>query len=369
MTVAELLRLAPFSLGTITILLAAGGLIFSHAYGRYGDDAAIGFLLRWRFVVAGALVLLAPALMLVSFGRGEVPTWLTDGVAAGFIGAGLVVTMLVVGHLLFAVSRPSTFLASVGKRVTSRRLNRYARAVRWRRDDEFKGDVAARRYRWFGSEIGVAGPVKREPIRRIRWAAVEVWMRFRRVALRLYRTDPSEMLFDAAAAGLTSGNMRTWRSALDVLGLQLRNGSLESAATVHLVGNAQALEESAHRQGSEDCKVRLCDALGMVGGVPMSDGAAETLTRGISSLAERRLHEHRPVMAAIEALEATAGGNGMAAVRTIGWLGQHMASVLPPSAVYGFDGDRIEHPTRALFAYLSTSLSGPIARTTDLSTT
>jgi hypothetical protein len=39
-TVTELLRLAPFSLGTITILLAAGGLLFGHAYGRYGDDAA-----------------------------------------------------------------------------------------------------------------------------------------------------------------------------------------------------------------------------------------------------------------------------------------------------------------------------------------
>lgn len=351
-TVYELLRLAPFSLGTITILLAAGGLIFSHAYGRYGDDAAVSFLLRGRFVVAGALVIPAPAMMLISFGRGEVPSWLTDGVAAVVVGAGIVATMLVVGYLLLAVSRPSMFLTSVGRRVTVRRLNRYARAVRWRGADEFEGDIAARRYRWFGLEIGLGGPVKSEPLRRARWAAVEVWMRLRRVALRLYRTDPSEMLFDAAAAGLKNGNMRTWRSALDVIGRQLRNRSLEPAATMHLVANAQALEEFAHRQGSEDCKVRLCGALGEVGGVPMSEEAAGKLARGISSLAERRIREHRPVMAAVEALEATAVGNSVAAVRTIGWLGQHMATVPPPAAVYGFDGDRIEHPTRALFALL-----------------
>jgi hypothetical protein len=42
-SVAEFLKLAPFSLGTVTILLAAGGLIFGHAFSRYGDDAAISF--------------------------------------------------------------------------------------------------------------------------------------------------------------------------------------------------------------------------------------------------------------------------------------------------------------------------------------
>jgi hypothetical protein len=351
-TVAELLRLAPFSLGTITILLAAGGLIFSHAYGRYGDDAAVSFLLRGRFVIAGALVVPAPAMMLISFGRGEVPSWLTDGRAAAVVGVGIVATMLVVGYLLLAVSRPSMFLASVGKRVTVRRLNRYACAVRWRETDEFKSDLAARRYQWFGPEIGRVTPVRKEPLRRARWAVVEAWMRVRRVELCLYRTDPTEMLFDAAAAGLKNSNMRTWRSALDVLGRQLQSESLEPAAAVHVIENAQALEESAHRQGSEDCKVRLCGALGVIGNIPMSEGAAETLARGISSLAERRLHEHRPVMAGIKALETIAVGNGVIAVKTIGWLGQHMASVPPPSAVYGFDGDGIEHPTLALFALL-----------------
>ncbi|MTD44874.1 hypothetical protein GKE82_11370 [Conexibacter sp. W3-3-2] len=354
MTVTELLRLAPFSLGTITILLAAGGLIFGHAYGRYGDDAAISFLLRWRFVAAGAVVFPTPVLMLVSFGRGEVPAWLTERVAAVLVAAGIAATMLVVGYLLLSVSRPGMFLATVGKRVTTRRLNRYALAVRWRQANEFGFDVAGRRYRWFGAEIpGLRGDAaKPGRLRRVRWSVVERWMKVRRLALRGFRTDPSEMLFDAAAAGLKNGNMRTWRSALDVIGRRLTTGSLDAAAVGHLVANAQALEESAHRQGSEDCKVRLCSALGVVGGVPMSDDAAEALAKGISSLAERRLGEHRPVMAAIDALRATAAANGIPAVKTIGWLGQHLAAVPPPAVVYGFDGDRIEHPTRALFALL-----------------
>ena len=247
MTVAELLRLASFSLGTITILLAAGGLIFGHAYGRYGDDAAVSFLMRPRFAVAAALVMPAPALMLISFGRGEVPSWLTDGLAAGFVGGGIAMTMLVVGYLLLAVSRPSMFLASVGKRVTVRRLNRYARAVRWRVADQFEGDVGIRKDQWFGSTSGLVTPVKSEPARRARWAVAEAWMRLHRVTLRLYRTDPSEMLFDAAAAGLKNGNMRTWRSALDVLGQQLQSKSLEPAAASRLIANAQALEERVLR--------------------------------------------------------------------------------------------------------------------------
>jgi hypothetical protein len=353
-TVTEFLKLAPFSLGTITILLAAGGLIFGHAYGRYGDDAAISFLLRWRFVVAAMLVVLAPALMLISFGRGTVPGWLSPGRAAAVVGLGIVATASVVGYLLLCVSRPGRFLAAVGRRVTVRRLNRYALAVRWQRDDEFEGDIAARRYRWFGMELnlGSAPEPKVRRLRKARWAVLVGWMHLRRALLRANRTDPSEVLFDAAAAGLKNGSMRTWRSALYVIGRQLHGGSLEPAAAQHLVANAQALEEAAHRQGSEDCKVRLCAALGVVGSAPMSEESAETLAKGISSLAERRLGEHRPVLAAIDALGAMAVGNAVAAVKTVGWLGQHLAPLSPPAAVYGFDGDRLEHPTRALFALL-----------------
>lgn len=355
MAVEEFLKLVPFSLGTITILLAAGGLIFGHAYGRYGDDAAISFLLRWRFVVAAVLVFVGPALMLISFGRGTVPGWLTAGRAAAFVGIGVATTAAVVGYLLLCVSRPGRFLAAVGTRVTVRRLNRYALAMRWQRSDEFEGDIAARRYRWFPAELNFgASPQPEVPwLRRARWATVVGSMHVRRVLLRAHRSDPSEMLFDAAAAGLRNGNMRTWRSALHVIGRQLRSGSLEVAAAEHLVSNAQALEELAHRQGSEDCKVRLCAALGAVGGVAMPEKSAATLAKGISSLAERRLGEHRPVLAAIDALQTTAVGNAIAAVKTTGWLGQHLASVPPPSAVYGFDGDHLEHPTRALFALLS----------------
>lgn len=353
-TVAEFLKLAPFSLGTITILLAAGGLIFGHAYGRYGDDAAISFILRWRFLFAAVLVFAAPALMLISFAHGTVPHWLTSKRAAAVVGLGIVTTATVVAYLLLYVSRPGRFLAAVGRRVTVRRLNRYALAVRWRRDDEFSGDIATRRYRWFGNEpyLGSAPEPGVQRLRRLRWAVLVRWMHVRRALLRPNRTDPSEMLFDAAAAGLKNGNMRTWRSALNVIGTQLQSRSLESNAADHLVANAQALEEAAHRQGSEDCKVRLCAALGVVSSPPMSGESAEILAKGISSLAERRLREHRPVLAAIDALRTTAAGNPVAAVKTVGWLGQHLAALPPPAAVYGFDGDRLEHPTRALFALL-----------------
>ena len=354
-TVTEFLKLAPFSLGTITILLAAGGLIFGHAYGRYGDDAAMSFLLRWRFGFAALLAFAAPALMLVSFARGKVPAWITEELAAAIVGLGIVATAGVVSYLLLSVSRPGRFLAAVGRRVTVRRLNRYALATRWRDNDEFGADIAARRYRWFGLELHLGStPEPNVPwIRKLRWALLVRWMKVRRALLRAKRTDPSEMLFDAAAAGLRNGNMRTWRSALVVVGRQLRSGSLDPAAGQHLVSNAQALEEIAHRQGSEDCKVRLCSALGVVGSAPMSNESAEILAKGISSLAERRLGEHRPVLAAIGALEEMAAGNAVAAAKTAGWLGQHLASLSPPVAVYGFDGDRLEHPTRALFALLA----------------
>ena len=354
-TVAELLDLAPVALGTVTIVLAAGALIFGHAYGRYGEDAAISFLLRWRFVVAAALVFAGPTLMLISFGRGSVPSWLTSERAAWLVGSGVAASGLLVAYLLLYVSRPGRFLGAVGKRVTVRRLNRYALAMRWRDRDEFVGDVAARRYRWFGSEFDLrSGTEKRaHPLRRARWTVLLGWMHLRRALLRVYSTDPSEMLFDAAAAGLKNGNMRTWRSALHVVGRQLQSRSLEPAAAGHLVTNALALEEAAHRQGSEDCKVRLCAAIGRVGSVAMSEQSAETVAKGISSLAERRLGEHRPVLAAVSALDATARGNAVAAVKSIGWLGQHVAAVPPPAAVYGFDADRVEHPTRSLYALLA----------------
>jgi hypothetical protein len=354
MTVTELLRLAPFSLGTITVLLAAGGLIFGHAYGRYGEDAAISFLLRWRFVVAAALVFAGPALMLISFGRGAVPSWLTAGRAAALVGLGVGTAGFVVAYLLLCVSRPRRFLGAVGKRVSARRLNRYALSMRWKDSHEFDRDVAARRYQWFG--LGLTwGQRASERVpwhRRTRWTVVLWWMHLHRTLLRPRSTDPSEVLFDAAAAGLRNGNMRTWRSALEVIGRRLRSRSLEPAAASHLVANALVLEEAAHRQGSEDCKIRLCTALGRVGSVSMPEETAGILARGISTLAERRLFEHRPVLAAIDALGTTAAGNAIPAVKSIGWLGQHLVTVPPPAAVYGFDGDHLEHPTRALYALL-----------------
>lgn len=355
MTVAEFLRLAPFSLGTITILLAAGGLLFGHAYGRYGDDAAISFLLRWRFVAAAVFVVPGPVLMLVSFGRGEVPSWLSSTLAAGLIGAGIGATISVVVYLIVCVSRPGMFLASVGKRVTVPRVNRYARARRWRQDDEFASDLAAREYRWIGFGLPIQGHevAAASRSRAARWVVVKRWMKIHRWALRFYRTDPSEMLFDAAAAGLKNGNMRTWRSALEVIGRRLQSRKLDAAAAEIVVANAHALEEFAHRQGSEDSKIRLCAALGEIGGVRLEDESATIVARGISTLAERRLGEHGPVLAAIEALRSMSLRNPTAAVRTAGWLGQHLANVAPPAAVYGFDGERHDHPTRALFGLLT----------------
>jgi hypothetical protein len=342
-TVTELLRLAPFSLGTITILLAAGGLLFGHAYGRYGDDAAIGFLMRARFALAAASVLPIPVLMLVSFGAGEVPSWLSEARAAALVGLGLATAGVVVAYLLISVGRPSTFLASVGRRVRVGRVNRYARSRHWQDREEFSADLATQQYRWsrrernFGSVGGLA---------------VTAWMHARRIGLRAYRTDPSEMLFDAAAAGLGNGSMRTWRAALEVVGRRLQNPSLDPLAAKVLVANALVLEEAAHRQGSEDCKVRLASALGDIGKAPLGDDTADVLAKGISTLAERRLGENRPVLAVIHALNSVADSNPLAAVKALGWLGQHLVAIAPPPPAYGFDGYRAEHPTRSLFASL-----------------
>lgn len=343
-TVTELLRLAPFSLGTITILLAAAGLLFGHAYGRYGDDAAMDFLKRARFALAAALVLPIPVLMLVFFGAGKVPGWLTEARAAALVGLGLATTVAVVAYLLVSVGRPLTFLGSVGRRVRVRRLNRYARSRHWRDPDEFSADLAARLYQWSRRDrnYGAAGHV-----------ACVAWMHARRLGLRAYRTDPSEMLFDAAAAGLRNGNMRTWRAALEVVGRRLQSPSLEPLAAKVVVANALVLEEAAHRQGSEDCKARLASALGVIGRAPLADDAADEIAKGISKLAERRLGENRPVLAVIDALKMLAASNAFATVRVMGWLGQHLLAVAPPPPAYGFDGYRAEHPTRNLFASLS----------------
>jgi hypothetical protein len=343
-TVTELLRLAPFSLGTITIMLAAGGLLFGHAYGRYGDDAAMGFLMRPRFALAAALVLPIPVLMLVSFGAGKVPSWLTEARAATLVGIGLATTAVVVGYLLISVGRPSTFLGSVGRRVRVRGVNRYARAKHWRDPEEFLSDLSTRLYRWSRRDknFGSAGSL-----------AVTGWMHARRLGLRAYRTDPSEMLFDAAQAGLGNGSMRTWRAALDVAGRRLQSPSLEPLAAKVVVENALVLEEAAHSDGSEDCKVRLAAALGAIGRPPLDDETADELAKGISKLAERRLGENRPVLAVIAALDVLAGKNAVASVRVMGWLGQHLLAVPPPPAAYGFGGYRAEHPTRSLFSSLS----------------
>jgi hypothetical protein len=343
-TVTELLRLAPFSLGTITILLAAGGLLFGHAYGRYGDDAAMGFLMRARFALAAALVLPIPVLMLVSFGAGEVPSWLTEARAATLVGLGLATTAVVVGYLLISVGRPSTFLASVGRRVRVRRVNRYARSRHWRDPEEFSADLATGLYQWSRRDrnFGFAGRL-----------AFTGWMHARRLSLRAYRTDPSEMLFDAAAAGLGNGSMRTWRAALEIVGRRLQSPSLDPLAAKVVVANALVLEEAAHRQGSEDCKVRLASALGVIGQARLADDAADELAKGISKLAERRLGENRPVLAVIDALNMLAGRNPLATVRVMGWLGQHLLAVAPPPPAYGFGGYQAEHPTRSLFASLS----------------
>ena len=129
--------------------------------------------------------------------------------------------------------------------------------------------------------------------------------------------------------------------------------SLEPLAAKVVVANALVLEEAAHRQGSEDCKVRLASALGVIGQAPLDDASADELAKGISQLAERRLGENRPVLAVIAALNMLAGKNPLAAVKVMGWLGQHLLAVPPPPPAYGFDGYRAEHPTRSLFASLS----------------
>ena len=129
--------------------------------------------------------------------------------------------------------------------------------------------------------------------------------------------------------------------------------TLEPLAAKVVVENAFVLEEAAHRQGSEDCKVRLAGALGVIGQVPLDDASADELAKGISKLAERRLGENRPVLAVIAALEMLAGKNPLASVQVMGWLGQHLLAVPPPPPAYGFDGYRADHPTRSLFALLS----------------
>lgn len=260
------------------------------------------------------------------------------------VGIGLATTAVVVVYLLISVGRPSMFLASVGRRVRVSRVNRYARSRHWRDRTEFSADVATRLYRWSRRErdYGSAGRM-----------AVTGWMHVRRFVFRAYRTDPSEMLFDAAQAGLGNGSMRTWRAALEIAGRRLRSPTLEPLAAKVVVENALVLEEAAHRQGSEDCKVRLAGALGVIGQVPLDDEAADELATGISKLAERRLGENRPVLAVIAALEALAGRNPLASVRVMGWLGQHLLAVPPPPPAYGFDGYRADHPTRSLFALLS----------------
>lgn len=172
----------------------------------------MGLLMRARFALAAALVLPIPVLMLVSFGAGKVPSWLTEVWAATLVGVGLATTVLVVAYLLVSVGRPSTFLASVGRRARVGRVNRYARSRHWRDDEAFSTDLATRQYQWSRRTwtFGRAGH-----------SALTVWMHARRIGLRAYRTDSFEMLFDAASAGLGNGSMRTWRAALEVVGVSL----------------------------------------------------------------------------------------------------------------------------------------------------
>lgn len=353
MTVSELLRLAPFSLGAITVFLAACGLLFAHAYSRYGEDATVAFMVRLRFLAAGLLVVALPVLMLVSFGRGDVPAWLGESRAAGLAGLALLATGATVGFLLIAVSSPRRFLRPAGRRASVRRLNRAALAARWRDVSEFRSDLASHRHRLLGWDAPFRpGPPPKRRIQ-VRWFAMRLAMTVRRSLLITFRrTDPSEALFNAAAAGLRNSNMSTWRGALGTLGEHSRGRMLTTDAVDLLVANAMALEDIAHRQGSEDGKVRLCSALGEIGGVSMNEDAATRLAKGISALAEKRLGEHRPVLAAIAALETVSTRNCIAAVKASGWLGQHLAALPPPAAVYGFDGDGIEHPTNTLFGLL-----------------
>lgn len=359
MSVGDLLRLAPFSLAVIALFLAAGGLFYSHAYGRYGDDAAVGFVARIRFFLAGVATLVVPALMLVSFGRDKVPGWLTTERASALVGLGILATLATAVYLLRSVGRPSAFLSSVGRKVRVGRLNRYALSRKWRDRESFDDDLQFRQWKqsqrdrirapaaeWPG-DIVVHGPSSAT-----RWRVAMV-MHAHRLAIKTYRADPSEMLFDAAAAGLRNGNTRTWRAALDVIGRQLRSPKLSQGATELVVNNALALEEAAHRVGSEDCKVRLALTLGEIGRARLEQGAASTLGFGISTLAERRLGENRPVNAAIDALTLLARENPLAAVAAAQQLGQHLVPVLQrPAQIYGSDANQPEHPTQKLFALL-----------------
>jgi hypothetical protein len=93
-------------------------------------------------------------------------------------------------------------------------------------------------------------------------AWLKVKMHGGRLLLRMWRTDPTEMLFDAAAAGTRNANARTWHAALDVIGRRLQSPKLTPRASKAVVDNALVLEEAAHRYNSEDCKVRLIGRAG-----------------------------------------------------------------------------------------------------------
>jgi hypothetical protein len=359
MTVSDFLRLAPFSLAIITLFLAAGGLFYSHAYGRYGDDAAIGFVARIRFVLAAAATLVIPALMLVSFGRDTVPGWLTTERAAVLIASGVLATVATAVYLLRSIGRPDAFLSSVGRKVRVGRLNRHALSRRWRDPATFQEDLQSRQWqqsqrrRNSGSAGGRPRPLVLDGPSAVDQRRVAVVMHARRLALRPYRADPSEMLFDAAAAGLRNGNTRTWRAALDVIARRLQSPKLSEAATQIITENALALEEAAHRLSSEDCKVRLALTLGRIGQSRLEPQAALTLGFGIATLAERRLGENRPVNAAIDALELLARENPRQAVAAAQELGQHLVSVLPrPPQIYGSDASQPQHPPHKLFNLL-----------------
>jgi hypothetical protein len=343
-TVSELLRLAPFSLATITLLLASIGLLYSHAYGRYGDDAALGFVMRVRFLLAVAAPLIIPALMLISFGNDDVPSWLTPSRAALLIGFGLLTTLVTAAYFVRSVGRPSAFLSAVGKKVRVGRLNRYAQSRDWRDSQVFYQELGARQYN-HAQKANRFGGLGR--------AWLKVKMHCGRLLLRMWRTDPTEMLFDAAAAGTRNANARTWRAALDMIGRRLQSPKLRPLASKAVVDNALVLEEAAHRYNSEDCKVRLAHALGEVGRVPLDPEAAEILAFGISELAERRLLENRPVNAAVDAIESLAVGNPRAAAKVSGWLGQHLAALSPPLSVRGEVEHVPEHPTLQLIELLS----------------
>ena len=362
MTVNDLLRLAPFSLAIITLLLAAGGLFYSHAYNRYGHDVAIAFVARVRFGLAAAATLVVPALMLVSFGRGDVPDWLTRARASALVGLGILATLGIALYLLQAVGRPATFLSSVGRKVRPNRLNRYAQGRRWRDHDVFGADVQARAWSETrpprGSSAERAWPLTIELPDAADERRVRRRLTAQRLLLRMYRTDPSEMLFSGAATGLRNGDMRTWRAALEVIGHRLRSPKLTQAAMELIVENALELEEGAHRHGSEDGKVRTARALGEIGRARLRPGTALTLAYGLSTLAERRIYENRPVNAVVEALESLSYANPRTAVAAAQRLGQHLVPVLePPAQIYGSDAIRPAHPPMQLV-----DLLGELAR-------